>query len=153
MFQSKYDVYQTQPLPSISEKRPSRRCVRNASTGCPPRLVCVTEARTRVQCLGRVLLYVTYGDTFPFPDPAAPPKKPPRPGAPGHLGSLASLSSPGDSYNEGVKVSVRASRSGSVTCDTKQSQCRGRDEQSGTAMGPRGPSGVALNPSRRREQA
>nr|KAF6426753.1 protein tyrosine kinase 2 [Molossus molossus] len=37
------------------------------------------------------------------PDPAAPPKKPPRPGAPGHLGSLASLSSPGDSYNEGVK--------------------------------------------------
>ncbi|KAM5315766.1 focal adhesion kinase 1 isoform 2-T2 [Glossophaga mutica] len=38
------------------------------------------------------------------PDPAAPPKKPPRPGAPGHLGSLASLSSPGDSYNEGVKV-------------------------------------------------
>uniref|UniRef100_A0A5F9CB55 Focal adhesion kinase 1 n=1 Tax=Oryctolagus cuniculus TaxID=9986 RepID=A0A5F9CB55_RABIT len=35
--------------------------------------------------------------------PAAPPKKPPRPGAPGHLGSLASLSSPGDSYNEGVK--------------------------------------------------
>lgn len=66
-------------------------------------------------CLGRVLLYVTYGDTFPLPDPAAPPKKPPRPGAPGHLGSLASLSSPGDSYNEGVKVSVRASRSGSVT--------------------------------------
>uniref|UniRef100_A0A8C2XWX4 Focal adhesion kinase 1 n=1 Tax=Capra hircus TaxID=9925 RepID=A0A8C2XWX4_CAPHI len=39
------------------------------------------------------------------PDPAAPPKKPPRPGAPGHLGSLASLGSPGDSYNEGVKVS------------------------------------------------
>uniref|UniRef100_A0A8C2USE6 Focal adhesion kinase 1 n=2 Tax=Chinchilla lanigera TaxID=34839 RepID=A0A8C2USE6_CHILA len=38
------------------------------------------------------------------PDPAAPPKKPPRPGAPGHLGSLASLSSPGDSYNEGVKL-------------------------------------------------
>ncbi|XP_021107150.1 focal adhesion kinase 1 isoform X15 [Heterocephalus glaber] len=37
------------------------------------------------------------------PDPAAPPKKPPRPGAPSHLGSLASLSSPGDSYNEGVK--------------------------------------------------
>ncbi|XP_069322968.1 focal adhesion kinase 1 isoform X33 [Eulemur rufifrons] len=37
------------------------------------------------------------------PDPVAPPKKPPRPGAPGHLGSLASLSSPGDSYNEGVK--------------------------------------------------
>ncbi|XP_023579745.1 focal adhesion kinase 1 isoform X2 [Octodon degus] len=37
------------------------------------------------------------------PDPAAPPKKPPRPGAPGHLGSIASLSSPGDSYNEGVK--------------------------------------------------
>nr|XP_019580079.1 PREDICTED: focal adhesion kinase 1 isoform X8 [Rhinolophus sinicus] len=37
------------------------------------------------------------------PDPAAPPKKPPRPGAPGHLGSLAGLSSPGDSYNEGVK--------------------------------------------------
>ncbi|KAM5280770.1 focal adhesion kinase 1 isoform 10-T10 [Ctenodactylus gundi] len=37
------------------------------------------------------------------PDPTAPPKKPPRPGAPGHLGSLASLSSPGDSYNEGVK--------------------------------------------------
>uniref|UniRef100_A0A2K5EU22 Focal adhesion kinase 1 n=1 Tax=Aotus nancymaae TaxID=37293 RepID=A0A2K5EU22_AOTNA len=37
-------------------------------------------------------------------DPAAPPKKPPRPGAPGHLGSLASLSSPGDSYNEGVKL-------------------------------------------------
>ncbi|XP_036904505.1 focal adhesion kinase 1 isoform X3 [Sturnira hondurensis] len=37
------------------------------------------------------------------PDPAAPPKKPPRPGAPGPLGSLASLSSPGDSYNEGVK--------------------------------------------------
>nr|XP_004672091.1 focal adhesion kinase 1 isoform X9 [Jaculus jaculus] len=37
------------------------------------------------------------------PDPSAPPKKPPRPGAPGHLGSLASLSSPGDSYNEGVK--------------------------------------------------
>uniref|UniRef100_G1TS73 Focal adhesion kinase 1 n=1 Tax=Oryctolagus cuniculus TaxID=9986 RepID=G1TS73_RABIT len=36
--------------------------------------------------------------------PAAPPKKPPRPGAPGHLGSLASLSSPGDSYNEGVKL-------------------------------------------------
>lgn len=36
-------------------------------------------------------------------DPAAPPKKPPRPGAPGHLGSLAGLSSPGDSYNEGVK--------------------------------------------------
>uniref|UniRef100_A0A8C0P524 Focal adhesion kinase 1 n=2 Tax=Canis lupus familiaris TaxID=9615 RepID=A0A8C0P524_CANLF len=36
-------------------------------------------------------------------NPAAPPKKPPRPGAPGHLGSLASLSSPGDSYNEGVK--------------------------------------------------
>uniref|UniRef100_A0A8C3WF98 Focal adhesion kinase 1 n=1 Tax=Catagonus wagneri TaxID=51154 RepID=A0A8C3WF98_9CETA len=35
------------------------------------------------------------------PDPAAPPKKPPRPGAPGHL---ASLSSPGDSYNEGVKL-------------------------------------------------
>uniref|UniRef100_A0A287D1B4 Focal adhesion kinase 1 n=1 Tax=Ictidomys tridecemlineatus TaxID=43179 RepID=A0A287D1B4_ICTTR len=41
------------------------------------------------------------------PDPAAPPKKPPRPGAPGHLGSLASLSSPGDSYNEGVKVGIR----------------------------------------------
>lgn len=41
-----------------------------------------------------------------LPDPAAPPKKPPRPGAPGHLGSLASLSSPGDSYNEGVKVST-----------------------------------------------
>uniref|UniRef100_A0A8C2XWT4 Focal adhesion kinase 1 n=1 Tax=Capra hircus TaxID=9925 RepID=A0A8C2XWT4_CAPHI len=40
------------------------------------------------------------------PDPAAPPKKPPRPGAPGHLGSLASLGSPGDSYNEGVKVSA-----------------------------------------------
>uniref|UniRef100_A0A8C4PV10 Focal adhesion kinase 1 n=1 Tax=Equus asinus asinus TaxID=83772 RepID=A0A8C4PV10_EQUAS len=39
-----------------------------------------------------------------LPDPAAPPKKPPRPGAPGHLGSLASLSSPGDSYNEGVKL-------------------------------------------------
>ncbi|XP_058420980.1 focal adhesion kinase 1 isoform X3 [Diceros bicornis minor] len=38
------------------------------------------------------------------PDPAAPPKKPPRPGAPGHLGSLASLSSPGDSYNEGIKL-------------------------------------------------
>uniref|UniRef100_A0A8C5VY83 Focal adhesion kinase 1 n=1 Tax=Microcebus murinus TaxID=30608 RepID=A0A8C5VY83_MICMU len=38
------------------------------------------------------------------PDPVAPPKKPPRPGAPGHLGSLASLSSPGDSYNEGVKL-------------------------------------------------
>ncbi|KAM5280773.1 focal adhesion kinase 1 isoform 13-T13 [Ctenodactylus gundi] len=38
------------------------------------------------------------------PDPTAPPKKPPRPGAPGHLGSLASLSSPGDSYNEGVKL-------------------------------------------------
>ncbi|KAM5211345.1 focal adhesion kinase 1 isoform 22-T44 [Hipposideros larvatus] len=38
------------------------------------------------------------------PDPAAPPKKPPRPGAPGHLGSLAGLSSPGDSYNEGVKL-------------------------------------------------
>uniref|UniRef100_A0A8C5JZD8 Focal adhesion kinase 1 n=1 Tax=Jaculus jaculus TaxID=51337 RepID=A0A8C5JZD8_JACJA len=38
------------------------------------------------------------------PDPSAPPKKPPRPGAPGHLGSLASLSSPGDSYNEGVKL-------------------------------------------------
>ncbi|XP_023597370.1 focal adhesion kinase 1 isoform X1 [Trichechus manatus latirostris] len=38
------------------------------------------------------------------PDPAAPPKKPPRPGAPCHLGSLASLSSPGDSYNEGVKL-------------------------------------------------
>lgn len=38
------------------------------------------------------------------PDPAGPPKKPPRPGAPGHLGSLASLSSPGDSYNEGVKL-------------------------------------------------
>ncbi|XP_023401805.1 focal adhesion kinase 1 isoform X1 [Loxodonta africana] len=38
------------------------------------------------------------------PDPAAPPKKPPRPGAPSHLGSLASLSSPGDSYNEGVKL-------------------------------------------------
>ncbi|XP_042555845.1 focal adhesion kinase 1 isoform X2 [Dipodomys spectabilis] len=37
------------------------------------------------------------------PDPAAPPKKPPRPGAPSHLGSIASLSSPGDSYNEGVK--------------------------------------------------
>ncbi|KAF6323626.1 protein tyrosine kinase 2 [Rhinolophus ferrumequinum] len=37
------------------------------------------------------------------PDPAAPPKKPPRPGAPGHLGSLSGLSSPGDSYNEGVK--------------------------------------------------
>lgn len=37
-------------------------------------------------------------------DPAAPPKKPPRPGAPGHLGSLAGLSSPGDSYNEGVKL-------------------------------------------------
>uniref|UniRef100_A0A2K5ETY2 Focal adhesion kinase 1 n=1 Tax=Aotus nancymaae TaxID=37293 RepID=A0A2K5ETY2_AOTNA len=37
-------------------------------------------------------------------NPAAPPKKPPRPGAPGHLGSLASLSSPGDSYNEGVKL-------------------------------------------------
>ena len=51
MDQSKYDVYQTQPLPSISENRPSRRRVRNASTGCPPRLVCVTEARTRVQCL------------------------------------------------------------------------------------------------------
>ncbi|XP_054984291.1 focal adhesion kinase 1 isoform X24 [Sorex araneus] len=43
------------------------------------------------------------------PDPAAPPKKPPRPGAPGHLGSLASLSSPGDSYNEGVKVSALCS--------------------------------------------
>lgn len=42
---------------------------------------------------------------IPLPDPAAPPKKPPRPGAPGHLGSLASLGSPGDSYNEGVKVS------------------------------------------------
>ncbi|XP_058524424.1 focal adhesion kinase 1 isoform X10 [Ochotona princeps] len=38
------------------------------------------------------------------PDPAAPPKKPPRPGAPGHLGSLASLASPGDSYNEGIKL-------------------------------------------------
>ncbi|XP_071064163.1 focal adhesion kinase 1 isoform X13 [Dasypus novemcinctus] len=38
------------------------------------------------------------------PDPAAPPKKPPRPGAPGHPGGLASLSSPGDSYNEGVKL-------------------------------------------------
>ncbi|XP_053415565.1 focal adhesion kinase 1 isoform X9 [Nycticebus coucang] len=38
------------------------------------------------------------------PDPVAPPKKPPRPGAPSHLGSLASLSSPGDSYNEGVKL-------------------------------------------------
>nr|XP_045378153.1 focal adhesion kinase 1 isoform X2 [Camelus bactrianus] len=38
------------------------------------------------------------------PDPAAPPKKPPRPGAPGHLGSLPSLGSPGDSYNEGVKL-------------------------------------------------
>uniref|UniRef100_A0A671F0N4 Focal adhesion kinase 1 n=1 Tax=Rhinolophus ferrumequinum TaxID=59479 RepID=A0A671F0N4_RHIFE len=37
-------------------------------------------------------------------DPAAPPKKPPRPGAPGHLGSLSGLSSPGDSYNEGVKL-------------------------------------------------
>ncbi|XP_008849282.2 focal adhesion kinase 1 isoform X3 [Nannospalax galili] len=37
------------------------------------------------------------------PDPAAPPKKPPRPGAPGHLSNLGSLSSPGDSYNEGVK--------------------------------------------------
>nr|KAF6326604.1 protein tyrosine kinase 2 [Pipistrellus kuhlii] len=42
------------------------------------------------------------------PDPAAPPKKPPRPGAPGHLGSLASLSSPGDSYNEGVKPAAPA---------------------------------------------
>ncbi|XP_066235680.1 focal adhesion kinase 1 isoform X4 [Saccopteryx leptura] len=38
------------------------------------------------------------------PDPAAPPKKPPRPGAPGPLGSLAGLGSPGDSYNEGVKL-------------------------------------------------
>ncbi|XP_077022810.1 focal adhesion kinase 1 isoform X10 [Tamandua tetradactyla] len=38
------------------------------------------------------------------PDPAAPPKKPPRPGAPGHMGSLAGLNSPGDSYNEGVKL-------------------------------------------------
>ncbi|XP_029410864.1 focal adhesion kinase 1 isoform X2 [Nannospalax galili] len=38
------------------------------------------------------------------PDPAAPPKKPPRPGAPGHLSNLGSLSSPGDSYNEGVKL-------------------------------------------------
>lgn len=45
---------------------------------------------------------------IPFPDPAAPPKKPPRPGAPGHLSSLASLGSPGDSYNEGVKVSAQA---------------------------------------------
>ncbi|XP_048658146.1 focal adhesion kinase 1 isoform X5 [Marmota marmota marmota] len=43
------------------------------------------------------------GSPSALPDPAAPPKKPPRPGAPGHLGSLASLSSPGDSYNEGVK--------------------------------------------------
>lgn len=51
-----------------------------------------------------VLCEGTVRDSFPFPDPAAPPKKPPRPGAPGHLGSLASLSSPGDSYNEGVKV-------------------------------------------------
>ncbi|XP_047639136.1 focal adhesion kinase 1 isoform X21 [Phacochoerus africanus] len=38
------------------------------------------------------------------PDPAAPPKKPPRPGAPGHLASLGGLGSPGDSYNEGVKL-------------------------------------------------
>ncbi|XP_026933782.1 focal adhesion kinase 1 isoform X4 [Sagmatias obliquidens] len=38
------------------------------------------------------------------PDPAAPPKKPPRPGASGHLSSLASLGSPGDNYNEGVKL-------------------------------------------------
>ncbi|KAL1767671.1 focal adhesion kinase 1 isoform X7 [Sigmodon hispidus] len=38
------------------------------------------------------------------PDPAAPPKKPPRPGAPGHISNLASISSPGDSYNEGVKL-------------------------------------------------
>ncbi|XP_037658652.1 focal adhesion kinase 1 isoform X13 [Choloepus didactylus] len=38
------------------------------------------------------------------PDPAAPPKKPPRPGAPGHLGSLTGLGSPGDGYNEGVKL-------------------------------------------------
>ncbi|XP_071458193.1 focal adhesion kinase 1 isoform X3 [Marmota flaviventris] len=44
------------------------------------------------------------GSPSALPDPAAPPKKPPRPGAPGHLGSLASLSSPGDSYNEGVKL-------------------------------------------------
>lgn len=48
-------------------------------------------------------------------DPAAPPKKPPRPGAPGHLGSLAGLSSPGDSYNEGVKVGVLLSVGDPVT--------------------------------------
>lgn len=47
------------------------------------------------------------GDPSTSPDPAAPPKKPPRPGAPGHLGSLASLASPGDSYNEGIKVGIR----------------------------------------------
>ncbi|KAM5137144.1 focal adhesion kinase 1 isoform 3-T8 [Callospermophilus lateralis] len=51
------------------------------------------------------------------PDPAAPPKKPPRPGAPGHLGSLASLSSPGDSYNEGVKEVGLALRTLLATVD------------------------------------
>lgn len=98
--------------------------------------MCVVEIRTCVGVCLRVSLRITYGDTLPFPDPAAPPKKPPRPGAPGHLGSLASLSSPGDGYNEGVKVGVSASRSGLVTCDTKQSRCRAWDGQSGGAVGP-----------------
>lgn len=61
-------------------------------------------------CLGAVhgplMSCSTQCDLFLLADPAAPPKKPPRPGAPGHLGSLAGLSSPGDSYNEGVKVGV-----------------------------------------------
>uniref|UniRef100_A0A8C0KY21 Focal adhesion kinase 1 n=1 Tax=Canis lupus dingo TaxID=286419 RepID=A0A8C0KY21_CANLU len=67
------------------------------------------EKEERFLCLFGCFCSVSYyasltGTPSLLPDPAAPPKKPPRPGAPGHLGSLASLSSPGDSYNEGVKL-------------------------------------------------
>lgn len=67
-------------------------------------------------------------------DPAAPPKKPPRPGAPSHLSGLASLSSPGDSYNEGVKVSVLC-RALSLWHEVDFVRAEGGTVQGGTAVG------------------
>lgn len=105
------DVYQIQPTPRVLENRSYHS---NASeTASPTPQGALSETSTCCNnsvYLGVVSILSVNGHystgLIPLPDPAAPPKKPPRPGAPGHLGSLASLGNPGDSYNEGVKVSA-----------------------------------------------
>ena len=106
------DVSQIQPTPEVLENRSYGS---NAPETPHPHPCRVPSLRTSACCHNSVYLGVVsilsingrYSmGLISLPDPAAPPKKPPRPGAPGHLGSLASLGSPGDSYNEGVKVST-----------------------------------------------